>query len=56
MVPYFYYGTYQTLDIHLYGIFFFQHVSVYYINPKVYLMHLQTEMTHNILDMDIIYV
>ena len=52
MVLCFYNGTYQTLVNHLYGMFF----QYYYINPNVYLMHLQTEMTHNILDMDNIYV
>ena len=51
-----YSGTYQTLDTHLYGRFFFPHVSVYYINRNVYLMHVQLEMIHNILDMDNIYV
>ena len=56
MVLCFYTATYQTLDIHLYGLFFLQHVSVYYINANVLLMHLQTEMIHNILDMDNIYV
>ena len=53
MVLCFYNGT---LDIHLYGMFFFPQVSVYYINPNVYLMHVQLEMIHNILDMDNIYV
>ena len=34
-------GTYQTLDIHLYGMFFFPHVSVYVLcKPNAYLMHL----------------
>ena len=42
MVLCFYNGIYQTLDIHLYG--------------NVYLMHVQLEMIHNILDMDNIYV
>ena len=56
MVLCFYNGTYQTLDIHLYGMFFFPHVSVYYINPNVYLLHVQLEMIHNILDLDKICV
>ena len=45
-----------NLDIYLYGIFFLPHVSLYYINPNVYLMHVQLEVIHNILDMDNIYV
>ena len=56
MVLCFYIGTYQTLNIHLYGIFFFPHVSMYDINPNVYLMHVQLEMMHNVLDKDKIYV
>ena len=56
MVLYFYNGTYQTLDIHLYEMLFFPHVSVYYVNRNVYLMQVQLEMIHNILDMDNIYV
>ena len=35
-----YSGTYQTLGNHLYGSFFYLCVSVYYINPNVYLLHL----------------
>ena len=56
MVLCFYNGTYQTLDNLYDGTFFFPHVSVYYINPNFYLMHLLFEMIHNILDMDNIYV
>ena len=56
MVLCFYNGTYQTLDIHLYGKFFFPHVFVYYKNTNVYSMHLQLEKIHNILYMDNIYV
>ena len=55
MVLCFYNGTYQTLGNHLYGMFFYLYVSVYYINPNVCLMHLLFEMIHNILDMDNIY-
>ena len=40
MVRYSYNGTYQTLGNNLYGMFFFLHVSVYYIILNVYLMHL----------------
>ena len=46
-------GTYQTLDNHQDGIFFFQY---YYTILNVYLTHFQFEITHNILDMDNIYV
>ena len=35
-----YNGTYQTLDNHPYGVFFYLYVSVYYINPNNYLIHL----------------
>ena len=56
MVLYFYNGTYQTLDNLYDEMFFFPHVSVHYINPNVYLMHLLFEMILNILDMDNIYV
>ena len=40
MVLYSYNGTYQTLGNHLYGMFFFLHVSVFYIILIVHLMHL----------------
>ena len=40
MVLCFYNESYQTSDIHINGMFFFPHVSVYYINPNVNLMHL----------------
>ena len=55
MVLCFYNGTYQTLDIHLYGMFFYLYVSVYYKYPNVYLMHLLFKMIHNILDMENFY-
>ena len=38
MVLYSYNGTYQTLGNHLYGIFFFLLVSMYYIKTNVFLM------------------
>ena len=52
MVLYSYNETYQTLDSHYYGKFFFHY---HYTSVNVYLRHLQFEMTHNISDMDNIY-
>ena len=52
MVLYSYNGTYQTLDSHYHGVFFIQY---YYTYLNVFLMHLQFEVTHNILDIHNIY-
>ena len=40
MVLYSYNGTYHTLGNHIYGMFCYLYVSVYYTNPNVCLMHL----------------